>query len=61
MHGIHLKGKGLDLDKGGEAPDMGRQQVLVLLQVSHQIDCYIDHRFRFVPVPRLLGRLLLSG
>jgi hypothetical protein len=31
MHGIHLKKKGADLDKGGEAPDMSREQVLVLL------------------------------
>lgn len=61
MDGNHLGEEGADVDKGDDAPGVGREEVLFLLQVGHRIGCCIDYRFRFVVVPRRRGRLLRSG
>jgi len=46
VDGNHLGQKDANIYKDGDDPDVGDENMLVLLQVGHEIGCCLDHCFR---------------
>jgi len=47
--------EGANKNEGGDVLEVGRDEVLVLLQINHQISFYTEYRIRFVGGFRSLG------
>lgn len=47
--------EGANKNEGGDVLEVGRDEVLILLQINHQISFYTEYRIRFVGGFRSLG------